>query len=1117
MITRNKTVRILQLIAIIFCVNFSVSSQVIINEYSCSNINGYVDNFGENEDWVELYNTSGAPIDLTGYYLSDKASNLLKWQIPSGTIPANGFQMVIASGRNTVNGSELHPNFNLKQTQGEWIILSNSFGNVVDSIKIIHRTQMDHSVGRSTNGAVDWKLFTNPTPNANNVGALNFYEPTPVLSLAPGFYTGAQTVTITCADAAATIHYTTDGSRPNASSPVYSAPINIPITTVVRAIAYGVNQPSFIETNTYFINVSHTVPVVSVCSQQVYDLVANGNQFGPDKVGSFELFEQDGTFIDEGQGNFNKHGNDSWAYNQRGFDFIMKDQFGYNDDLDHQIFPEKTRTGFQRVILKPGASDNYPFESGGAHIRDAFIHTLSIRAGMLLDERTWRPCVVYLNGQFWGVYELREKADDHDYTSYYYNQDKFHLQYLKTWGTTWQEYGAPTAQTDWDALVAFIMANNMGPGPNFDYVQHELKWKSLCDYFMFNSYVVNQDWLVWNTAWWRGRDTTGSKLKWRYTLWDMDATFGHYINYTGIPDPSANADPCNAENLPDPGGQGHTDILSKLIAENPEVEQYYVTRYADLINTSFSCTNMITLLDSMVNEIAPEMAAHVSKWGGSVAGWQANVQQMRDFINARCLALEQGLVNCYNLTGPFNVTFDVSPANSGTIKVNSIWPPSYPWSTSYFGGIATNTIAVPAAGYMFDHWGYTTGPMTNPDTEDTNSIMINGVENIVAYFVPLNPDIDGDGILNDDETNIYGTDPNNPDTDGDGIDDGVEIANGTDPLDKCDPVGAFTDDTDGDGYRDCEEITGIDDPATTVVPTGTSDENDPCDPDSSGPSCDPDNDGVSNADEATAGTDPNNPDTDGDGLTDGEELTGTDDPSTTLIPSGTSDPLNPCDPDDFFPGCQTDTDGDGIFDAQEGILGTDPNNPDTDGDGATDGEEVNGVDDPSTPYDPAGNTSDPLDPCDPVGLSTVDSDGDGLTDCEEAGIGTDPNNPDTDGDGISDGQEIGDSTDPLDICDPNASQEICITGIHIPTGFSPNGDEHNDSYSIIVGKDVVSIDFSIYDRWGNRILKSTDFDFVWDGYYNGKPCNSGVYAYFVEVVYSNGSQETLTGNITLVK
>lgn len=1004
-----------------------LGAQVIINEYSCSNMGGYTDSYGEREDWVELLNLSGTPVDLTGYYLSDKSSDLLKWQIPNGTVPANGYLMVICSGRGTVNGSEIHPNFNLKQTQNEWIILTNNIGNVVDSIKIVHLTKIDHSVGRQTNGAAAWKLFTTPTPGAANTGAQEFYEPKPVMSLPPGFYSGPQVVTITCADAAATIRYTTDGSTPNAGSTAYSGPININTTTVLRAAAFGTNQPSFNETNTYFINVNHTVPVVSVCSGPVYDLIANGNQWGgggPNKIGAFELFEQNGDFIDEGEGHFNKHGNDSWSYPQRGFDFIMRDQFGYNDDIDHLLFPnDKDRTDFQRVILKPGASDNYPFEDG-AHIRDAFVHTLSLRADLLLDVRTWRPCVVYLNGQYWGVYEIREKADDHDFTDYYYSQDKFNLQYLKTWGGTWEEYGAPNALNDWNALRTYIMSNNMGPGPNFDYVTNKLKWASLCDYFMINSYTVNKDWLNWNTAWWHGMNPLGSKLKWRYTLWDLDATFGHYINYTGIPDPTANADPCNAENLPNPGGQGHTDILQKLINENPIVEQYYITRYADLINTKFSCVYMNQLLDSMVNLITPEMTGHCARWGGSLAGWQQNVQEMKDFIDARCLALEQGLIDCYSLTGPFPVVFDVTPPSSGLIKVNSVWAPSYPWNTQYFGNIQTLTIAQPIVGYMFDHWEYNVGPMINAITEDTNALTLTAPDSVIAVFIPLNPDLDGDGITNDDEINIYGTDPNNPDTDGDGINDGDEINNGSDPLD-------------------------------------------PCDPNPNSPNCDSDGDGVFNLDEQAGCTDPFIADTDGDGLTDGEEINGVDDPSTALVPAGTSGPCDPCDPDDSDPTCHMDTDGDGVTDAAENSGGTNLN-----------------------------------DPCS-YNISQITAPITSGADC--------------DGDGISDAQEIANGSNPFDPCDPNSSGLDCVSGIHIPTGFSPNGDGNNDTYTIVVGKDVVSFTFSVYDRWGNMILRTDQKGFEWDGSYHGQPCNAGVYAYIIEALYTSGEAELRSGNITLVR
>jgi gliding motility-associated-like protein len=969
---------------------------VKINEYSCSNISGPTDAYGEREDWIELLNTTAAPIDLTGWYLSDKATNLTKWLIPSGSIPANGFKMAFCSKRNLVNGNQYHPNFNLSQTEGDWIILLNPSLVVVDSFKIVHMTKSDHSVGRTTNGAATFSLFTTPTPNANNSGAVNFYTPTPVFSLQAGFYSAAQSITITCPDPSATIRYTLDGSDPVVTSPIYSAPIPIATTKVIRAAAFGTNLPSFTATNTYFINVNHSIPVVSVCSQGVYTLL-QGTQITP--VGSFELFEDNGVFIDEGQGDFNKHGNDSWSYPQRGFDFIMRDQYGYNSDLEHLIFPEKSRDNFQRLILKPGASDNYPFENGGAHIRDAFIHTLSIRSDLLLDERTWRPAIVYLNGQYWGVYEIREKADDHDYTDYYYGQDKFNLQYLKTWGGTWQEYGAPNAQPAWNALRNYIQANNMAPGPAFDNVDTLLNWRSLADYFMINSYTVNMDWLNWNTAWWRGMNPLATKKKWRYVLWDMDATFGHYVNYTGIPDVSANADPCNAENLPNPGGQGHTDILEKLIAENPAVEQYYITRYIDLVNTYFSCDYMNQLLDSMLNEITPEMPGQIARWGGTMAGWNNNVQQLRNFINARCIALEQGLIDCYDLTGPYDVTFDVTPINAGKIKVNSIWAPAYPWSTTYFGGINTNIIAQANPGYIFSNWTYVTGPLLFPITQDTNGVNITGPETIVAVFVADNPDLDGDGISNEDEINIHGTDPNNPDTDGDGINDGDEVANGSDPLD-------------------------------------------PCSPNTNAPNCDSDGDGIPNVDEINIyGTDPFNPDTDGDGISDGDE-----------IANGT-DPLDPCDPDDTLPLCQIDTDADGLSDAYEGVLGTDPTNPDSDGDGYSDGQEVT-------------NGSDPLDPC-----------------------------------------------------DPDDSSPECATGIHVPTAFSPNGigNEANNGYSIIVGNDIASFTFNVYDRWGNSMYQSSNRNFVWDGTYKGSNCNAGVYAYIIDVLYIDGRKETLSGNITLIR
>jgi len=727
---------------VLLCSQFNYA-QIVINEYSCANATsaGDPDFFGEMEDWIELYNTSGAAINLNGYYLSDKASNPTKFQIPGSiTIPAGGYRMVYASGRNQIaGGTEIHTNFKLTQTKHEKIILSNPSGTAID-ILTIKNHQLLHSRGRTTNGAGTWGVFTSPTPNASNTGALQEYATTPVFNVAPGFYNSTQTISITSPDVGVTIRYTTNGTEPTATSTAYSAPISIATTKVVRARAFSSNPnipPSFIETNTYFINETHTVPVISISGDNILTLL-NGSQIEP--MGALEYFDRSGVMQTEVTGDFNKHGNDSWAYNQRGVDFISRDQHGYNHSLTHQLFPQKTRNEFQRIILKCGASDNYPFENGGAHIRDPYVNTLSQQGGLKLDERTYDACVLYVNGQYWGVYEIREKVDDNDFTSYYYNQDEVYknspnyIQFLKTWGNTWEEFGAPNAQNDWDNLLNFITSNNMAVPANFNYVDSLYNWESLVDYFCLNSYIVNKDWLNWNTSWWRGLDPAGDKKKWRYTLWDMDATFGHYVNYTGIPDSSPNADPCNAENLPNPGGEGHTEIMVALM-DNPIFEQYYISRYIDLGNTVFSCDNMIPLLDSLVGMITPEMTRHISRWGGSLSQWQNNVLAMRNFIINRCVLVDQGMVDCYNLTGPYPVKFNVVPAGTGDIKINSTTPPAYVFTGDYFGGIDIFLKATPVTGYVFDYWEIVNHTLDSALTNNKNSLRITQGDSIIAHFI----------------------------------------------------------------------------------------------------------------------------------------------------------------------------------------------------------------------------------------------------------------------------------------------------------------------------------------------------------------------------------------------
>ncbi len=732
----------------------TLQAQVVINEFSAANHDDFLDNYDEYEDWVELYNTSNVAVDLTGYHLSDETNEPEKWKFPPGvSIPANGHLLIWCSNRDEVSPSgDIHSGFKITQTRGsEDIMLSDPTGMPLDSNKISSPNQRGHSWGRPADGDISgWSVFTTPTPGAPNTGARPEYTGKPSISPPAGFYSGSVTVEIEADSASAsdvTIYYTTDGSTPGTGSNVYNGPFTINQTTVVKAISVDndSNIPrSFADFHTFFVDDYHTVKAISISGDEIEDLMDGqggafgGSQFEPD--GAFELFNEDSSRVADVTGEFNKHGNDSWAYDQRGIDFISRDEFGDDWAVKNEIFDMfniTNRDRFQRLILKAAANDNYNYEDG-AHIRDAYIHTLTQVAGMNLDERTYEPCVLYVNGEYWGVYEIREKVDDNDFTKEYYDQGRNDLQFIKTWGNTWAEYGGQQALDDWEVLQDFIVNNDMSVPANYAQVTAELDVTSLVDYMIINTHAVCTDWLNYNTAWWRGLNPDGDplSLKWRYIMWDVDASFGHYINYTGVPDDNPTADPCDNESPQIDDPEGHTDMLISLL-ENPDFEALYINRYADLNNTYFSCEYMNELLDIMIDRIEPEMPRQIARWtGGSMAGWMDNVQELRDFINTRCTVIDNGIEDCYDVEGPYNLTVIVEPPGAGDVRVNTIIPLAYPYEADYFEGIPITLEAIPAGNNSFDYWQpYNSTLNPNNTTDFVDFSITNLGDTIIAHFI----------------------------------------------------------------------------------------------------------------------------------------------------------------------------------------------------------------------------------------------------------------------------------------------------------------------------------------------------------------------------------------------
>ena len=728
-------------------------AQVVINEFSCSNYTLGIG--GDNEDFVEFYNPTGADVDLGGYFLTDNPANLDKFEIPAGTmVPAGGHLLVMCSGEgelltNLYVGGFLNTNFKINQCQNEALVFSDPSETVLESYVFgtdVSTTQADHSWSRTTDGATSWEICVVPSPGGAN-GADPFdmytgYVPTPTFSVESGYQAGALSVALSVAGGF-DIYYTLDGYTPTEGSILYTGPIDITETTVVRAVAIDPNDdvppsqaPSYIATNTYFLGAdSHTIPVVSVSGNGQEDGAWGWG--GNDEGAHIEFFHADGTFWVEATGDSNEHGNDSNAYGQRGFDYITRDQMGYDYALESELFHVKERDQYQRLIFKAAANDNYPFEPG-AHIRDAYVHTLSHLADLKLDERTNESCIVYLNGQYWGVYEYREKVDDIDFTEEYYDQPRHFVDFLKTWGGTWEEYGMGD---DWYDFVTFCTSQDMTVDANYEYAITQLHPLSLIDYFILNSYIVSADWLNWNTAWWRGRHPDGGAKRWRYALWDMDASFGHYINYSGVPDTGPTADPCNPESMGNLGGQGHIPVLNALL-DNETFWNTYINRWADLGNTAFTCTNMHAVLDSMVDVIAPEMPRQFDRWGGDMAGWETELQQLRDFIDSRCEdEVVGGMEDCYDVV-PVNLTIDIVGLGEVEINTVDITPDMTPYTGWYFEGVPIELTAEEAFGLTFLYWEVVNGDVDLADaTDPVLPLSLTGDAHLVAHFgIPVPPE-----------------------------------------------------------------------------------------------------------------------------------------------------------------------------------------------------------------------------------------------------------------------------------------------------------------------------------------------------------------------------------------
>lgn len=655
---------------------------------------------GENVLAIEIHNVNNSSSDMSG-------RTWLHVGIKSTTqfFGANPLWFNASTGG---NGSQLHTNFKLKFSEN--VRLFNPNGLLLDSTSIPYLEPGHAKMRNSDQGS--WCLTDSPTPNAPNGNICSAgYSTAPTFSLPAGFYVSNQTVSI----GGTSVRYTTDGSLPDASSPLFTQAITLNATTVLRARSFEPGKlPSHAVTATYFINEPTELPVLSITARPG-DLFNDGSG-GPavyDNYGAgqsaacnLQYFDKNHALAFTENASLRPVGNYSVAFDQKGLQFIFEDDFGAMGEVDYPIFSQD-KPGIQRY--KGFRIRNTDDDASSTRIRDLVANRITLPTHCAAAG--CQSMAVFINGEYWGHYEGRELLNEY-FARDNFGDDPDRVDMLKTaYGESNPYLAEEGADTAFFAMSDFILNNDMSDPANFAQAQSLVDLENWVDYFASEIYNANVDWYssVYfnNLRIFRGNHSDAFRKRWRFVLWDMGSTQGVY-NGVGY-------DMLN-EALADPAYPNRwTDMMNQLL-ENPEFKRYFINRFADLLNEYWTPLKTQTVVQAAAEELESEIPHQSQRWGtAGLASWLNGVQYLKEYHAEKPAVQRNQIEDFFSMNDQVNVTLQVQPPGAGWVKISTITPQNLPWTGVYFHGNPVTVTAIPALGYQFVNWS------NNPFIGDLNS------------------------------------------------------------------------------------------------------------------------------------------------------------------------------------------------------------------------------------------------------------------------------------------------------------------------------------------------------------------------------------------------------------
>ncbi len=528
--------------------------------------------------------------------------------------------------------------------------------------------------------------------------------------------------------------------------------------TVVRAMAVRSGAiSSSLETQTYFIGSDlmnrYSMPVVSLSIDEdlLYDYnngyftagavfenwraVNNGLARGNtpanwhwsgrtyERPMGFEYFTTNGQKAFGMDVGARIHGGWSRARKRKSFRLYARNDYGQNT-IDYPLFTNRPHNEFKRILVRNSGNDE---ERAG--FRDAAIQNLVRHLEFDIQES--EPVIVFLNGEYWGFYNLREW------------QNRFYIRRMYGLESDEIDFLTPLRiANDGDAshfvsMINFANQQNLSDDSLFAELERRMVVEDFTDYVISEIYARNTDWPVNNIKWWRKRvpyDPTaprGHDGRWRWLMYDTDFGYGMsggnmaYTHNTLV----------HAKN------NGDVGILLRNMWPNINYRHHFINRYADLMNTCFLPSHTISVFDSIKQLYVPEIDEHIERWSShtDVQAWVDSIDVMMTFAEERPPFARMHLMSEFNIPAAHEVTLNVSDTLAGHVRINTITildttvgvPDSpYPWMGVYFENVPIELEAYANPGYQFLHWSIGNQIITSP----TISMNLSSDSTVLAVF-----------------------------------------------------------------------------------------------------------------------------------------------------------------------------------------------------------------------------------------------------------------------------------------------------------------------------------------------------------------------------------------------